>query len=213
MNAIVVIILGLASFFILAMVVWRFSSCRFSLPCPVWLRWFVEQENPFAKTNRSAVIIEHLELEPGMKVIDIGCGPGRVTIPVAKKVGQKGVVTALDVQSGMLKCVQVKAEKVGLKNIEYLNSNIEDGKLGKGQYDRALLINVLGEIPNQEVAMKSIFEALKPGGILLVTEVIFDPHFQSQKTVSELAKKSGFILKKKFGNRIAFSMQLKKPLG
>jgi len=34
----------------------RFASRRHSLPCPVWLRWFVELDNPFTRTNRAAVM-------------------------------------------------------------------------------------------------------------------------------------------------------------
>jgi hypothetical protein len=45
-------------------IVWRLASRRHSLPCPVWLRWLVELDNPFTKTNRAAVIIEHPGLSP-----------------------------------------------------------------------------------------------------------------------------------------------------
>ena len=40
-------------------VAWRFASRRASLPCPVWLRWFVELDNPFTSTNRSDVDHAH----------------------------------------------------------------------------------------------------------------------------------------------------------
>jgi SAM-dependent methyltransferase len=83
-------------------VAWRFASRRQSLPCPVWLRWFVELDNPFTSTNRSNVIVQQLDLRPGMRVLDLGCGPGRVTIPIARAVGPDGGVDAIDVQPGML---------------------------------------------------------------------------------------------------------------
>jgi len=41
-----------------------------------------------------------------------------------------------------------------------------------------VLVTVLGEVPDREAALREIFDALKPGGILSVTEIIFDPHFQ-----------------------------------
>jgi hypothetical protein len=50
---------------------WRFASRRRSLSCPVWLRWLVELDNPFTKTNRSMVIVEHLDLQSGISVLDI----------------------------------------------------------------------------------------------------------------------------------------------
>ena len=211
MITIIQITLGLIATIILIGIVWRFSSNRLTIPCPSWLGWMVERDNPFTKTNRAKEIIKHLELKQGMIVLDAGCGPGRLTIPVSKEIGPNGTVVALDIQSGMLDRVKEKALKANLNNIQLLQEKIEDGKLDQDKYDRALLVTVLGEIPNREIAMKEIFRVIKPGGILVVTEVIFDPHFQSKKTVLQLAKAAGFVLRKTIGNRLAFTMQFKKP--
>jgi SAM-dependent methyltransferase len=80
------IFLSLFGIFLVVFVMWRFASRRRSLPCPAWLGWLVELDNPLAKTSRAAVIVENLDLEPGMLVLDIGCGPGRVAVPIAKRV-------------------------------------------------------------------------------------------------------------------------------
>jgi ubiquinone/menaquinone biosynthesis C-methylase UbiE len=207
--------IGLALVGIILFVVfaWRLASRRYSLPCPVWLRWLVELDNPFAETNRAGVIVQHLDLQPGMRVLDIGCGPGRLTIPVARQVGPRGEVVAMDIQAGMLRRVQEKAQAANLTNIRFLHGGAGEGKLGHSQSDRALLVTVLGEIPNREAALQEIFAALKPGGILSVTETIFDPHFQRREKVLELARAVGFREKRFFGNRIAFTLNLEKPYG
>ena len=57
---------------------WRRFSRRRFVPCPAWLAWMVELENPLARENRAACIVARLGLEPGMKVLDAGCGPGRL---------------------------------------------------------------------------------------------------------------------------------------
>lgn len=205
-------ILGLASFGFLIGVVWRFSSRRHTLPCPCWLRWLVELDNPFTKTNRARTIIENLGLEPGMRVLDAGCGPGRLAIPIAQKIGLHGEVLAMDIQLGMLQRVQEKTQAANLRNIKFLQAGIGDGKLEHNYYDRALLVTVLGEILDREKALTEIFKSLKPGGILSVTEVIFDPHFQRQKTVRQLAIAVGFLEKNIIGNSFAYTMLLEKPL-
>jgi ubiquinone/menaquinone biosynthesis C-methylase UbiE len=205
------IFFGLFALAILINVLWRFASRRHSLPCPVWLSWLVEFDNPFAKIDRSDVIIEHLDLQPGMTVLDIGCGPGRLTIPLARRVGPQGQVIAVDIQPGMLRRAQDKAQAANLTNIRFLQVGVGEGKLEPNQSDRALLVTVLGEIPDRPAALKEIFAALKPGGILSITEIIFDPHYQRRSTILRLAAAVGFREKSFFGNRFAFTLNLEKP--
>ncbi len=205
------ILIGLVGLIILIFPLWRLASRRRSLPCPVWLRWLVELDNPFTETNRADVIVRNLDLQPGMRVLDVGCGPGRLAIPIAKQIGSQGEVVAVDIQAGMLRRAQEKAKAAQLANIRFLQAGAGEGKLEHDQYDRALLVTVLGEIPDRERALQEIYAALKPGGILSVTELIFDPHFQRRDTVLRLASVAGFREKKFIGNRIAFTMSLEKP--
>ena len=211
MPSILYFSLGLVCIFIIISVVWRISSIRLSIPCPAWLSWFVELDNPFLKNNRASEIISHLGLLSGMKVLDFGCGPGRLTIPIAKQIGPSGTITAFDMQSGMLERVQVKANQEKLANIEFVQGAAGEGKLGGNEYNRALLVTVLGEIPDQKTALKEMFECLKPGGLLSITEVIADPHFQTRKNVIDLARSAGFIEKGFFGNQISYTMHFEKP--
>lgn len=211
MNAPMYIVLALVFLLVLIGIVWRLASNRQSLPCPVWLRWLVELDNPFTQTNRAAVILRHLDLQPGMAVLDAGCGPGRLTIPAAQQVGEQGRVVALDIQSGMLARAQEKARQAGLNNIEFVQAGLGDGRLDHDRFDCALLVTVLGEVTDRAAALTEIFAALRPGGILSVTEIIFDPHFQGRNSVTQLAGATGFRVKAFFGNRIAYTLHLEKP--
>ncbi len=201
---------GLAGLILLIAGVWRLASRRSSLPCPTWLSWMVELENPFFKAHSSREIIRLLNLQPGMHVLDLGCGPGRLTVPAAREVGPAGKVTAMDIQPGMLRRAQERAKASGVNNIRFVQAGAGEGKLERGRYDRALLVTVLGEIPDQGKALTEILDALKPGGILSVTEVIADPHFQSAGTVRRLAGTAGFKEKGFYGNRFAFTINLEK---
>lgn len=200
------IILGLIAIIVIASLIWR----RDSLPCPTWLAWMVEMDNPFTEVNRARVITGLLELAPGMRVLDAGCGPGRLTLPLAETVGPQGEVTALDIQDEMLARVRGKVEIANLQNVKFLHAGLGEGKLPKSYFDRAVLVTVLGEIPDQASALKEIYNALKPDGILSVTEVIFDPHFHRRETVLKIAEAVGFKEKNFIGKKLAYTMHLEK---
>src|SRR2546423_12651179 len=90
MTTLAYILLGLLGVVALVAVVWRGASRRRSLPCPTWLSRLVELDNPFTETNRAAVIVERLELQPGMAVLGVGGGPRRGGLPGASQVGAGG---------------------------------------------------------------------------------------------------------------------------
>jgi len=82
-----------------------------------------------------------------MNVLDAGCGPGRLTLPLAENVGPTGEVTAIDIQEGMLRQAQERAQKAHLTNIRFLQTGPGEGKLDRNHFDRAVLVTVLLRSP------------------------------------------------------------------
>ncbi|OGO67772.1 MAG: hypothetical protein A2Z37_02185 [Chloroflexi bacterium RBG_19FT_COMBO_62_14] len=187
---------------------WRLVSQRRSLPCPTSLSWLLD--NPFTAGYHSAVL-SRLELSPGLTILDAGCGPGLLTIPTARAVGAQGSVLALDLQPGMIKMVQEKAAEAGLSNIRFLVAGLGEGRLPESSFDRALLVTVLGEVPDRLAALLEIHKSLKPGGFLSITEVLPDPHYQSSRKTEALALRAGFQLRNKYGNWFAFTLNVERP--
>ena len=181
-------------------IVWSVLARSRHVPCQAWLAWLVELDSPFTRTNRAAVIIERSDVRAGMAVLDVGCGPGRLTIPLAQRVGEQGRVVAVDIQDRMLDRAQEKARAAA-----------GQGELGRDQFDRAFLVTVLGEISDRDAALTEIFRALKPGGLLSVTEVALDPHFQTLGSIARRAAAIGFRETARHGNRLAFTLILRKP--
>jgi tRNA G46 methylase TrmB len=119
MKTVIVLLIVLAGIWI----AWRLRSRRALLPCPAEFAWLVEIENPLARATRSEQVVRQLAPRPGARVIDVGCGPGRVTIPLARAVGPGGEVIALDVQAAMLAKVAEKARAERIANIRLLQSD------------------------------------------------------------------------------------------
>src|SRR5262249_26154242 len=177
MSWILIAVAALFAVFVAALLGWRYASRRRTLPCPVWLSWLLT--NPLSPGDGgSAPLLNRLDLKRGMRVLDVGCGPGRVSIPAAQRVGPEGQVVSLDIQAAMLEKLQKRATARGVANIRTILGPVEEAAMEADSCDRALLVWVLGEIPDQATALCRIFAALKPGGLLSITETLRDPHYQ-----------------------------------
>jgi ubiquinone/menaquinone biosynthesis C-methylase UbiE len=158
--------------------------------CPWWLA--PSLDNPLRRLFQDPDrLLSCLVLE-GQAALDIGCGPGYFTIPLARRVGEGGQVVAIDLQMEMLEIVRRKATRAGLLDRIKLH-NAEPGALGlSGQFDFALAFWMLHEVPDQGALLSQVCSLLKPGGSLLVVEPrghVSDQAFQ--KTV-EIAIQAGF---------------------
>ncbi len=79
------IFIFLLALLVTAWIIWRILSKKTLLPCPSKLSWLVELENPIARATRSEHVVRLLALAEGSHVMDVGCGPGRVTIHLQKR--------------------------------------------------------------------------------------------------------------------------------
>jgi ubiquinone/menaquinone biosynthesis C-methylase UbiE len=152
-----------------------------------------------------------LALQPGMHVLDVGCGSGRFTIPMAQQVGSKGSVLGIDIDARKLQRAEQRLQEASLTNVRFERAGAGEGKLPHDQFDRALLFAVLGEMSERSAALAEIFQALKSGGILCITEGFLDPHDQSQERVRSFAQAVGFVEERCEGNRWLFTMNFLKP--
>ncbi len=190
--------------------VWRSLSRRRSLPCPAWLVPLLE--NPYVEAVAGATtLLERARVGPGMRVLDVGSGPGRVTLPAAERVSASGEVVALDIQPGMIRRLEERIAAGGFENVRAVLGGAGEGKVERDGFDRAFLVTVLGEIPDQAAALREIHAALRPGGLLSVTEVLPDPHYQSAARVRRLAEEAGFAEAERFGSFWAFTLNFVKP--
>jgi len=111
------------SIFVIALVLfatgywWRYRS----LACPASLFWLVE--NPYMNAVAGAEkILQRLRIEEGMRLLDVGSGPGRLTLPAANRVGKAEEVVAMDIQAKMLEKLRLRKEDIGLDNIRTIQA-------------------------------------------------------------------------------------------
>lgn len=145
------------------------------------------------------ITLNRIGLRPGQRVLEIGPGPGRLLIPAAKCVLPGGEVVWLDIQLGMIERLKARATHASVSNLTTILGNATQPNVLPGSFDVVFLCTVLGEIPDPETALRECYKALKPGGILSITEIFPDPHFQSRATVKRLAEATGFHLRATYG--------------
>ena len=115
-------------------------------------------------------------VEPGAIVVDVGCGMGHFSIPMARMVGPAGRVVCLDVQEEMLAGLRRRAAKAGVSGLLDVRHVAEDdcGLTDlAGRVDFALAMFVVHEVPDGARLFEQLAAALRPRGRLLFAEPVF----------------------------------------
>jgi demethylmenaquinone methyltransferase/2-methoxy-6-polyprenyl-1,4-benzoquinol methylase/phosphoethanolamine N-methyltransferase len=116
--------------------------------------------------------IETAALKPGERVLDVGCGPGSLTIPAARKAGRSGHAAGIDASPEMIAVASRKARKQGL-DIDFRVAPVESLPFEDGQFDVVLSSLMLHHLPDDVKAqgLAEILRVLKPGGRLIVIDL------------------------------------------
>jgi trans-aconitate 2-methyltransferase len=114
--------------------------------------------------QRGIAAIEMLSLHGDENILDVGCGDGRITSEIAKRV-PKGFVFGVDLSKDMID--EAKKTFSDVKNLEFINHDITIFNSDK-KFDRAVSFAAFHWIKDQKAALKNIFNALKLGGKLFI---------------------------------------------
>lgn len=118
-------------------------------------------------------MISKFGLKENMRVADFGIGSGYFTILMAKAVGEKGSVAAIDILEAPLEVTRNKAELEGLGNIRFVRGDLEvegGSKLENASQDFVLLANVLFQSKKRESILKEAARVAKTGGRIVVID-------------------------------------------
>ncbi len=158
--------------------------------CPWWLMYFADHRlrRWFQPTGP---VIDSV-VAAGNSCLDVGCGMGYFTIPLARLVGPTGHVTAVDLQRKMLDGAARRANREGLADRIDMRLVTDPGWAAPGRYDFILAMWMLHEVPDQREFLATLRTTLKPGGRFLLVEPRLHVGERQWQDSLEIAQAAGF---------------------
>ncbi len=129
-------------------------------------------------------LLERAGVGPGQHCLDVGCGGGDVSRDLARLVGPSGSVVGIDLDP--TKVELARAESGGTTNLEFRVADVTGG-LGDAAYDVVYTRFVLTHLRDPAAAVRHLYDALRPGGRLIVEDVDFRGSF-CEPTVDEFER-------------------------
>ena len=175
--------------------------------CPYGQRFWIEIPHPLITRGRLREILAPVH---GERMLEVGPGTGYYTLDVAGWLGP-GDLDILDVQPEMLKHTMTGAGERGITNVKPTEGDATAMPFADDSFDAAYLTTVLGEIPDQDAALRELARVLKPGGRLVVGELMGDPHYVSFGSLRLRAAGAGLSFDERVGNALGYFARFTKP--
>jgi ubiquinone/menaquinone biosynthesis C-methylase UbiE len=163
--------------------------------CPWWFCFTFD--NFLRKLLHNSEKILRPYVVEGNTILDIGPGMGYFSIPLARMVGEKGKVIAVDVQPEMLEALRRRARRAGVEQ-QIITHLCKADSLGLNmQFDFVLAFWMFHEVPNQLAFFKEIRSLLKSSAKFLLSEPVLHVNQAMYGKTVKTAESVGFILKEK----------------
>ncbi|WP_144938402.1 methyltransferase domain-containing protein [Rothia kristinae] len=109
-------------------------------------------------------------LAPGKRVLDLGCGPGSITLDLAERVGPTGRVVGVDFSADAIAAARATAERRRDEVTEFLVGDLFNVDVAAGSFDIVHAHQVLQHVPNPVQALEAMANYCKPDGLIVARD-------------------------------------------
>ncbi|WP_207586355.1 methyltransferase domain-containing protein [Halomontanus rarus] len=135
-----------------------------------WSDWYEMSETDLEPMRETAM--DRLDLRPGDRVLDIGCGPGVNFERIRSDIGDAGTLVAVDYSPEMVSDARERIDSHGWENVEVRRADATTVDLAEdGQFDAAIATLSMSVMPDVRRAVENVHRSLVPGGAFVVFDI------------------------------------------
>lgn len=117
---------------------------------------------------------DRLTLQKGIRILDVGAGPGFVSIDLLERTGIESEITILEPSELFMNYIKEYSANKNITNFKFINDTVENTALPENYYDFIFLRWVIAFVANPELFLSKLVKSLAPNGVIAIQDYAYE---------------------------------------